>query len=264
MELMRRIASGDMPKLLKAARTGDKITLQVIRWAKGYRWMPHPLGAMTIIGNKIAVNGQTVYTAPFDDAIAHPEGVIIRVGNQFNLYRFSGDKELVYAGDWTNYCNHPKGILIVNEDKFMISGKRVFYRGSPEGWAPLPKGIIVRQGNTFTAIVKGGGKKNQVLLYEGDDYDDWKPHPDGLVLKKKDEYWLYRLSGFTGGVQLLYQGPAKLWLTTSAGIIIENGKDLLLNGQEVLYHGGLINWGANEQGAIVLISQGLVFYVANV
>ncbi len=58
---------------------------------------------------QLLLNGRFVlYKGDWDDWQPHPQGVIIRKGNQFLL----NGKDLLYDGDFRDWCPYPHGVII--------------------------------------------------------------------------------------------------------------------------------------------------------
>jgi len=113
-----------------------------------------------------------LYNGPWDDWKAHPDGVVIKIGRR----SFLNGEQLLFdeKDDVSGYDPY--------------TGKPI-YDGGWYFWNSEPKCTVVQVGCKL--LSKNGG-----LLYEGDYYYEWQSHPDGVVIKVRnddgsDSFYLY-------------------------------------------------------------------------
>ncbi|MCP4353213.1 MAG: hypothetical protein GY795_47790 [Desulfobacterales bacterium] len=94
-----------------------------------------------------------------------------------------GDYVILYEGKCDGWSSHPKGVIILQGNKFLLNGKDLLYEGEWDGLDLHPKGVIIRQGNKFLL----NGKD---LLYEGE-WDGWNLHPKGVIIQLDKQLRLY-------------------------------------------------------------------------
>ena len=227
-----------------------------------FEWDKHPQGFVICQGDKLLLNGKKLlYEGWFDNWRPHPDGVVIRKGNQFLL---NGEK-LLYKGKFNAWASHPDGFVIQRDNKlFLYDGKpsSVYERKMEyiDNYEPdrRPYGT---KANLFENKIVGKGMK---LLYDGGDthdihfslhVDNWNPHPDGVVIRKGNQFLL-------NGEKILYKGEYDDWATYPDGVIIQKGRKFLLNGNEnkLLYKGGFNNWNPHQDGIIIQKGRKLIFY----
>jgi len=67
--------------------------------------------------------------------------------------------------------------------QLLLNGKKVLYEGEFDDWFPHPQGVIIRKGNQFLL----NGKD---LLYDGS-FKDWCPYPHGVIIHKDNDWYFY-------------------------------------------------------------------------
>ncbi|PIT88618.1 MAG: hypothetical protein COU29_02485 [Candidatus Magasanikbacteria bacterium CG10_big_fil_rev_8_21_14_0_10_36_32] len=166
-------------------RRGRLFTLNgVTKLYHGYYddWRPHYEHSLVIrIGNYFFLpNARRVfYNGPWDDWRPHPNGVVIRLNNQFllngkdelyrglwdewdvqpytgNIYirlgfRFFNDEDEIYAGPWDGWDVSRRGLVIRCDDYFRLDGNKLLYCGQWDGWRAHVKGVIIRRNNNWRA-----------------------------------------------------------------------------------------------------------------
>lgn len=91
-----------------------------------------------------------------------------------------------------------------------------------------------------------------ILHYEGD-WDDWRPHPEGVIILKDNQFLL-------NGAKLLYEGECDSWWSHPEGMVIRKDNQLLLNGTKLLYEGRWDDWQSHPEGVIIRKGADWIFY----
>ena len=126
----------------------------------------------------------------FDKWGSHPEGVIIQKGDELLL----NGKELLYKGAFDGWGSHPEGVIIRKGDEFLLNGKELLYKGKFDDWGSnRSEGVIIQKG----AELLLNGKE---LLYKGG-FSSWSSYPEGVIIRKGDEWIFYNQSKRKNGVE---------------------------------------------------------------
>ena len=126
----------------------------------------------------------------FDKWGSHPEGVIIQKGDELLL----NGKELLYKGAFDGGGSHPEGVIIRKGDEFLLNGKELLYKGKFDDWGSnRSEGVIIQKG----AELLLNGKE---LLYKGG-FSSWSSYPEGVIIRKGDEWIFYNQSKRKNGVE---------------------------------------------------------------
>jgi len=178
------------------------------------KWGSHPEGVIIQKGDELLLNGkELLYKGAFDDWIPCPEGVIIQKGDELLL----NGKELLYKGKSDRWGLHPEGVIIQKGDELLLNGKELLYKGAFDGWGSHPEGVIIRKGDEFLL----NGKE---LLYKGK-FDDWGSNrSEGVIIQKGAELLL-------NGKELLYKGGFSSWSSYPEGVIIRKGDEWIFYNQ---------------------------------
>jgi len=123
------------------------------------------------------------YEGEWDGWRSHPQGVVIRKGDEFLL----NGKDLLYKGKWDYWESHPQGVVIRKGNEFLLNGKDLLYKGEWDNWKPHPQGLVIQKGDEFLL----NGKD---LLYKGE-WDNWDSHPQGqgVVIQKGNNWFIYTI-----------------------------------------------------------------------
>ncbi|MFH0951423.1 MAG: hypothetical protein V1765_03045 [bacterium] len=124
----------------------------------------------------------------------------------------TGDTILLYQGPYDEYKIHSQGVIIRRGGRFSLNGKTALKESDWYYQDAQLKNPVIRKGDCF--FLRG------VLLYEGD-WDNFKPHPRGVIIKKDKQLLL-------NGRILLYEGKWDNWLSHANGVIITKSDELWL------------------------------------
>ena len=155
------------------------------------KWGSNSEGVIIQKGDEFLLNGkELLYKGAFDDWIPCPEGVIIQKGDELLL----NGKELLYKGAFDGWGSHPEGVIIRKGDEFLLNGKELLYKGKFDDWGSnRSEGVIIQKG----AELLLNGKE---LLYKGG-FSSWSSYPEGVIIRKGDEWIFYNQSKRKNGVE---------------------------------------------------------------
>jgi hypothetical protein len=100
---------------------------------------------------------------------------------------FLNGEDVIYTGDLGEgeWDGHMEGVIVQVEDRILLNGKTLLYRGGFDTWLAHPRGVIVQKGNQLILNM-------QKIVYEGE-IKEWTCHPDGVLMKKDDFLIFYAL-----------------------------------------------------------------------
>jgi len=124
----------------------------------------------------------------------------------------TGDTILLYQGLYDEYKMHSQGVIIRRNSMFSLNGQTVLKERDWYYQDAQLKNSVIRDGDSFFF----GG----VLLYQGD-WDNFKPHPRGVIIKKGQQLLL-------NGQILLYEGRWRNWLPHAKGVVIIKNDEIWL------------------------------------
>ncbi len=190
-------------------------------------WNPHPDGVVVKLGNQLLVNGQSeIYHSklPFDWRFG-PSGLVVRFGDNF----LRGGKELICTAICASWNPHPEGIVVRrNRDLFLNGAKNPLVNGC-DAVCQHPEGIVFLKDQSLF-LVRAGETKQELIYPKGDE-----PKPQGAcwsavwgkVIVVKDNLLLLE------GKKLLYCGPKNGWSQHPDGVIVRRGREFrFYNGEE--------------------------------
>lgn len=105
---------------------------------------------------------------------------------------------------------HIKGMVIRRDQKYLLNGRQLIFEGWHDEWRSHPDGLIVRCAGQF-ALYSLKGKRS--VVYDGP-HDEWWVHPKGVLIRRGDTIYL-------NGVQSVYRGPYKAVRSCLTGVVIE-------------------------------------------
>jgi|GEM_PF-1656626 len=165
------------------------------------QWEAHPKGIVTRVGKDFFLNGRKLlYQGDYD--IHHDEwqpdfnldGLIIRRKNNFFL---NGEK-LLYQGPCDEWKAHPDGFVIRIGDEFWLislSKKELLYKGEWTSWDIYPGGmkeIIICHHNYYFWIHYPNNQKKLILSKRIT--NNWRAHNDGIITTESNEAILYLIT----------------------------------------------------------------------
>jgi len=124
----------------------------------------------------------------------------------------NGQIILTYA--WVTDFNykwqpHAEGIIFFEDGQYKLNGSNLGSKDDFDKYRNSYKNRVTQIGNQFFLDGK--------LVYEGkkySNYDEFSLSPQGVIIKKGDQFWL-------NGETLLYDGPIITYCSHPRGIIIE-------------------------------------------
>ena len=94
-----------------------------------------------------------------------------------------GDKILLYEGEYDNWEIHPDGIVIRIGHRLLVNGKTLISRRSLKVTPWKFTGGLVQEAHKQIYF-------NGHLLVFGGKWNEWLPHPYGVVIRERNRFFL--------------------------------------------------------------------------
>ncbi|OGG57534.1 hypothetical protein A2853_01550 [Candidatus Kaiserbacteria bacterium RIFCSPHIGHO2_01_FULL_55_17] len=189
------------------------------------------------------------YDEPIMRWDAHPRGVIIE-SHKAELSVNGNETALrtpIEGSDFMWY-GHCKGFLARRGNTFLLNDADLLYEGEWDDWRSHPEGVVIYKEHTL--YLNGGGD----VLYTGDlEAWEWDGHLEGVIVQYQDQILL-------NGKTQLYKGEFDTWLAHPRGVIVQQGNRLILNTQKVVYEGEITEWASHPDGVIMKKDNLWIFY----
>ncbi len=121
-----------------------------------------------------------LYEGDFHEWTCHPQGVLIRIQNQFLL----NGAELLWKGErWDGSWSHPEGMVVKIGEQFLLNGTTPINHNDPDIWYRTAESPVTHERGGFFH------KNGTELLYDGK-VDGWGLHPSGLIIQNRNKFSL--------------------------------------------------------------------------
>jgi hypothetical protein len=190
--------------------------------------------------------------------------VIKEMLDPWDLWRKYENGELVchYVGSMTAFAVNAKGIIIRDNDKFLLNGNQILFNGECDGWMPHPDGVVIRNENQF--MLNGYD-----LIYRGP-YDSVEVHPKGIVINLGQQRFLNGRQMINTRAWNEFKSEQnkyiKLWggYVHPDGILVERDNKFTLvdvnREKKVLYDGEFDDWEPYHGGVMIRRGSDWFFY----